>query len=93
MAISELRRIRDDQLNKMKKKKTTKQNSGSGGYIDEKIDNDGASQLQRTQPSQVEIQGVSHSTQQEKKRKRPDDKRQNVSKKIGGGRGAGTTNF
>ena len=40
-------------------------------------------QIYGTSSQQIEYQGVCQSTKQDKKRKRPDDKRQNVSKKMG----------
>ena len=61
MAISELRRIREEQLGKLKNVHQTRPKGNDQG--DDQLENDGTSQLQGTQPSQVEIQGVSRSTQ------------------------------
>lgn len=83
MAISGLRKIREEQLGTLKNLQVGRHKGNSRG--DPQGQNEAAG-YQGAQSSQLEVQGVSHSSQQEKKRKRPDDKRQNVAKKAGGGR-------
>ena len=74
MAISGLRKMREEQLGVLKNWQASKPAGASNAELKQQT-NELQSQYQGTQSSQVEIQGVSHSTKQEKKRKRPDDKR------------------
>ena len=74
MAISGLRKMREEQLGVLKAWQASKP-AGAANVELKQQTNEVQSQYQGTQSSQVEIQGVSHSTKQEKKRKRPDDKR------------------
>ena len=77
-ALSKLKRTRDTQLNNLKKLQAEK--SALTKLPEQSTEGPGLTFQGQSQ----QISGVSLSTKQEKKRKRPDDKKQNMSKKTGG---------
>lgn len=90
--MDKLKQTRETQLSKLKRLQAKKSAMNKGQLMQNEAReaspdaNDGP-QIYGTSSQQVEYQGVlagpSQSTKQDKKRKRPDDKKQNLSKKMG----------
>ena len=106
MALANLKQIRESQLSKLKRLQAKKSAMNKGQRPNQgepvqrgnpNVQQNADPQIYGTSSHQVEYQGVSagpaQSTKQDKKRKRPDDKKQNLSKKVGAARGQFSNNM